>query len=218
MQSLAKRFLSEQDRKKIIQTVREVESRTAGEIVPMVVSSSYSYPMADVIGGMMAALPASLILSHYIGGWLWVGDQNMWLFLGILIFSFFLFHQVCKRTPWLKRLFISPREIQEEVEEAATTRFFREGLHRTRHGTGILIFISVFEQRVWVLGDKGINDKVSEEHWNKIISIITDGIKQNNQAEAICLAVKEVGNLLEVHFPIEPDDQNELKDLIVKDE
>jgi len=217
MKSLAQQFLSDQDREKIIQTVQEVEQRTAGEILPMVVSGSYSYPMADVIGGVVFALPISLILSHFIGGWLWIGDQNMWLFLGILIVCFIVFHQACHRILWLKRLFISRKEIEEEVEEAATTSFLREGLYRTRDRTGILIFISVFEHKVWVLGDQGINKKVSKDQWNKIVHIITEGIKQKNQTEAICRAVKEVGQMLQAYFPIKPDDRNELRDLIIEE-
>ncbi|ACN17435.1 conserved hypothetical protein [Desulforapulum autotrophicum HRM2] len=218
MKSLAQQFLSDQDRKKIIQTVKEAEQKTAGEIVPMVVSHSYTYPMADVICGVVFALPISLVLTHYIGGWLWIGDRNCLFFIGVFAVCFMAFHQACKNISWLKRQFISQREIQEEVEEAATTSFFREGLHRTRYGTGVLIFISVFERRVWVLGDQGINSKVSKDQWDKIIHIITRGIKYKNQAEAICHAVKEVGQLLQVNFPIRQDDQNELKNLIVKED
>jgi putative membrane protein len=216
MTSLAQQFLSDQDREKIIETVREVEKETAGEIVPMVVSRSGSYPMADVIGAMVFALPVSLILSYFIGGWLWIGNQNMWLFSGILTICFFAFHQACKHLPWLKRMFISQKEIEEEVQEAATISFFREGLYQTRDRTGILIFISVFERRVWILGDQGINSKVSNDEWDKIIRMITDGIKQKNQADAICQAVKETGQLLKTHFPIRAGDQNELKNLIVE--
>ena len=117
MKSLAQGFLSHGDREKIIQAVREAEQGTAGEIVPMVVSQSYSYPMADIIGGGVTALPAALVLSHFIGTRFWISDPNHWFFLGILILCFVAFHQACKRILWLKRLFISQREIQEEVDE-----------------------------------------------------------------------------------------------------
>ncbi|OGQ91906.1 MAG: hypothetical protein A2464_07295, partial [Deltaproteobacteria bacterium RIFOXYC2_FULL_48_10] len=204
------------DREKIIQAVREAEQGTAGEIVPMLVSQSYSYPMAGIIGGGVTALPAALALSRFISARFWISDPDHWLFLGILTLCFVSFHQTCKHILWLKRLFISQREIEEEVDEAATIHFFREGLHQTRERTGILIFISVFERRVRVLGDQGINEKVSKDQWDRIVHIITDGIKQKNQAEAVCLAVKEAGRILRTHFPMGPDDRNELKDLVIK--
>jgi hypothetical protein len=53
---------------------------------------------------------------------------------------------VVKRTLWLKRRFISVKEIEAEVREAVVTAFFKEGLYRTRDATGVLVLISVFER------------------------------------------------------------------------
>lgn len=216
MKDLAKRFLTDADRKEITDAVKKAEQVTSGEIVPMIVSASYHYPMADVIGGVVFALPISLILTYFIGGWLWIGTENMWLFLGTVTILFIIFQQVVKNVLWVKRLFISKREIEEEVEEAAVTSFFGEGLYRTRDETGILIFISVFEHKVWVLADRGINEKVSKGQWDEIVGNIIDGIKKKNQTEAICQAVKKVGELLHTHFPIKADDRDELRNLIVE--
>jgi len=174
--------------------------------------------MSDVIGGFILALPLSLIISYLMGGWLWIGNNNMWLFLGVITILFLLCHQVVKRIESLKRLFISDREIDEEVEEAAVTGFFREGLYRTRDETGILIFISVFEHRVWVLADRGINEKVKEGQWDEIVRMIIEGIKNKDQVNAICKAVDEIGRILKEHFPIKEDDRDELKNIIVEGE
>ena len=218
MKDLAKTFLSNAERDRISDAVKEVEKRTSGEIVPMVVSSSYDYPMANIIGGIALSLPLSLILSPIIGGLFWIGSRDMWLFLGLFAVLFIIFHEIVKRTHWLKRLFISQREIDEEVEEAAIINFFKEGLYRTRDETGVLIFISVFEHRVWVLADRGINQKVKPGQWDEMVRLITHGIKQNRQAEAICEAIQVVGDMLKEHFPIKSDDRDELKNIIVKDE
>jgi putative membrane protein len=215
MKDLAKRFLSDTERQKITAAVKEAEKQTSGEIVPMVVSASYRYPMANVIGAAALALPFSLLLTTFVGGWLWIGTQNMWLFLGFLIILFVAFHEIVKRTYWLKRWFISQREIDEEVEEAALTGFFKEGLYRTREETGILVFISVFEHKVWILADRGINEKVNPGQWDDIVEIIVDGIKRKRQAESICEAVQKIGDLLKKHFPVRPDDTDELQNLIV---
>ena len=215
MKNLTRQFLSDADRDRIIAAVKEAEKNTSGEIVPMVASSSYHYPVANIIGGITFALPLSVILTHLIGKWLWMGPQNMWLFM-ILLFSIFIIsHEVVKRLPGLKRMFLSNREINEEVEESAITNFFKEGLHRTKDETGILIFISVFEQKVWTLADRGINEKVHEGTWNEIVQSIVDGIKSQQQGTAICEAVKRVGHILRKHFPVQADDTDELKNLIV---
>jgi putative membrane protein len=183
----------------------------------MVHSVSYHYPMSDVIGAAALALPVALALTPLMGGWLWIGTQNMWVFLSILIPVFALGHWVVKHIPWLKRIFISNREMAEEVEEAAVTSFFRHGLYRTKDGTGILIFISVFERKVWVLADRGIDAKVSVDHWRSVVTGITEGIHNNQAAAAICLAVQTIGETLAEHFPVAPDDVNELENVIVTD-
>lgn len=214
MKDLAARFLTEAERERIRSAVAEAEKTTSGEIVPMVVSASYDYPMADVLGGAALSLPVALLITPMVGRTFWIGAHNLWIFLGFFIALFFLFHWVVKHTVWLKRLFVSPTEIEEEVEEAAVVGFFREGVHHTRGETGVLIFVSVFEHRVWVLGDRGINEKVPKETWGEIVQGIVTGIKQKQQADAICNAVKKAGELLKIHFPRKPDDENELKNLI----
>jgi putative membrane protein len=217
MKDLTHNLLSEADRTAIIAAVQEAEKHTAGEIVPMVVSASYHYPMADVIGGVCLALPAALLLTPLIGGWLWIGSWNLWLFLGLFSLLFPAMMLVVRHAAGLKRLFIAGREIDAEVEEAAVTSFFKKGVYRTRDETGILIFISLFERRVWVLADRGINRKVAQDQWHGIVTRILDGIRQQRAGEAICAAVAEIGELLATHFPIREDDRDELTNLIVED-
>jgi len=216
MKDLAKIFLSNDERARVETAVKEAEKLTAGEIVVMIISASYQYPLAIVIGAAAFALPLALIFTPTAGAWLWIGGQNMWLFLGFLTVFFILFHEIIKRIPWLKRFFISRKEIDDEVEEAAITNFFDQGLYRTRDQTGVLVLISVFERRVWVLADRGINTKVSESQWDDIVKMITDGIKQKRPADAICEAVEKIGELLKTYFPIKPDDTDELKNLIIE--
>jgi putative membrane protein len=217
MEHLARKFLSDSDKEKIKEAVALAEKKTAGEIVPLVVSASYHYPMANVTGAVTLALPLALLLSSPVGGMLWIGNQNMWVFLGLFTALFWLFHEVIKRVAWLKRIFISKREIEEEVREAAVMNFFEEGLYRTRDETGVLVFISVLERKVWVLADRGINTRVPQSRWDDIVAGIVEGIKEDRQVPAICEAVMEVGRVLAEHFPIKPDDTNELENLIVKD-
>jgi len=215
MTNLAEKLLSKSDQKRIEAVVAATEKKTAGEIVCMIVSSSYQYPMADVLGATAFALPLALLAAHFLGGWLWLGTQNMWLFLGLFTIFFVLFHQIVARCPTLKRRFISQREIDEEVEEAAVNGFFRKGLYRTRDANGVLLFISVFEHKVWLLADKSIHEKIPQEEWSQMVGRITRGIRSGQGVEAICKAIQDIGDLLQVHFPIKPGDSNELTNLII---
>jgi len=215
MKSPADRLLSDADKEKIRAAVREAEIRTAGEIVPMVVPASYDYPMADVTGAVAFSLPLAIVLTPVIGGRFWIGPQNMWVFLGTFALLYAFFFLVIRRVPPLKRLFISKAEIDEEVEEAAVSAFYQEGLYRTRDETGVLIFISMFEKKVWILADKGINEKVGKEQWQGIAGHIAGGIHTGRQVNALCDAVSMVGDLLATHFPAGRENPDELSNLIV---
>jgi putative membrane protein len=217
MKNLAEKFLSQADHERIRKAVADAEKKTAGEIVCMVVSSSYPYPLANVLGATAVALPASLLGTHFLGARLWIGSQNMWLFLGLFSLCFALFYWAVERFPALKRRFISLREIDAEVEEAAINTFFRQGLYRTRDATGVLLFISVFEHKVWLLADQGIHEKVPRDEWDALMVQITRGIREGHRTDAICGAIQTIGQRLESHFPVKADDTDELKNLIIED-
>lgn len=216
MADLAAAFLSESEREQVMAAVRAAEKTTSGEIVPVVVAASYHYPLADLLGAATLAFPTAVFLTPLIGTRLWLGPYNMWVFIGLGAVLFALAQALVKRIPGLKRLFVSQREMNEEVEEAAVTAFFRHGLYRTRDGTGVLIFISVFERKVWVLADRGIHDKVDPGAWDEVVQSVVRGIQTGAQATALCAAIRRVGEILEEHFPVRADDQDELQNLIIE--
>lgn len=216
MQTLAQRFLTETEQDTISALVQEMEQQTSGEIVPMVVSASHTYPTAMIYGATVLALPLSLLLMPVVGGLLWLGSQNVWIFISLFLAFYGLFYELVRRISWLKRLFLSSNQIEAEVQEAALTSFFTEKLYKTKEENGILIFISVLEHKVWVLADAGINACIDAGQWQDIIALITDGIKAKRQSAAICEAIRQIGQLLQTHFPIQDQDINELHNIIVK--
>ncbi len=216
MHTLAEKFLSPDERQRITHCVQQAEKQTSGEIVPMVVSASHDYPLAPVTGAALMALPAAVLLTRLIGDTFWVDFDRMWLFITCFCVVFLLCQQIIKRFPPLLRLFLSQRQAEEEVRRAATMAFFTEQLYKTKAENGILLYISVLEQRVWVLGDRGINEKIDRQRWQEIVSLVTDGVKTGHQCEAICAAITRIGEILGQEFPIEADDKNELHNLIVR--
>jgi len=220
MKNLAIKFLTEEEKREIETCVKEVEKNTSGEIVPLVVSASYHYPMSNMIGALIFGLLISVVLTLVFSirkSWGGVTALDLWLFPAVFAVSFLLFHELIKRISWLKRIFITKAEINEEVEEAALTSFYRNGLNNTRDRTGILIFISVFERRAFVLADEGINAKVDTGVWQEIVGTVVQGIRQRRQAQGICRAVRRCGDLIRKAFPIKSGDTDELDNLIVKD-
>jgi putative membrane protein len=215
MRNLAGKYLSPRDLERIDEAVQAAEKETSGEIVCLIQSTSYHYPMANVIGATALALPPALAATPLLGQWLWLGPHNMWLFLSVFSVCFAVFYLLVDHLPWLKRCFISQRELDEEVRESAVTGFFQHGLYRTREATGVLLLISVFEQKVWVLADHGILSKIPQEQWQSVVDMVTSGFRTRHPAESICEAVRTIGRRLQTHFPVRHDDVNELKNVIV---
>lgn len=216
MKTLSTQFLTQEEQQRVTEAVQRAEKKTSGEIVPMVVSASHNYPMASAIGSVFISLPLSLLLTSVTGSFLWLGAQNMWLLLIYWTLLFFPIYYLVDKSIFLKRLFLLKDQVEEEVEEAAITSFYGERLYQTKDENGILIFVSVLEKKVWILGDRRINEKIDSDQWQDIIDELSAGIRAHNQCEALCHAVERVGKVLLEHFPISDDDKNELHNIIIR--
>ena len=205
----AKNFFTAEEKQRIESAVQQAERRTSGEIVPMVVDESYNYPRAEILGAGLFSLAAAVTLSWAFWG------ESLWHFLWLFALGYLPFKILIRSLPSLRRRLIHPVEISEEVEEKAVVSFVEHGLHHTRDETGILILISLFERRVHVLADRGINAVVPADTWDGIIQTITDGIHHGETCNALCAAIDSCGQLLEEHFPVKADDTDELPNLII---
>ena len=214
--STARNFFSGDEQKQIREAVQLAELKTSGELVPMVVCESDSYPLAAVRGGTLVASLAALIGTPLIAGQFWLEPNNLWVFLALFIPVFLLSNLIIKTFPACRRWFVFRSEKDEEVQNAAFTAFFTEKLHKTKDANGILIYISLFEHRAWIIGDSGISERIPQEQWQEAITLITEGIRKKKQCQALCRAIAMVGDILEKEFPIKDGDMNELHDLIIR--
>jgi len=216
MRDPVKTFLREAELEQIETCVREAELATRGEIVVMVEPDSHHYPMAGLRGAAAFSIPAAVVLARTLGPLVWAGPHDLWIFLGIFFPLFFLCRLVVMRLPRLKRLFVSEKEMDHDVREAATIHFFLKGLFRTREENGVLIYLSVFEGKVWVISDRGIDAAVPAGFWQGIVDQVVAGIREGRQAAAICAAVGSIRGVLEEKFPVAASDTNELPNMIVE--
>ena len=204
----AEKFFTEPEQVRIREAVNAAESKTAGEIVPMLVTSSARYTEVELLGtiiGLFAGMMAEWFWSDPWGSHFF----NLWPVIGAT--TGFL---VC-RVPQIKRLLASKSRITDAVHTLALASFTEHGLHYTRDHTGILILVSLLEHRVEVLADRGINAKVETGTWQEIVKILTDGLKTNHACDAYCKAIERCGEILAAHFPRRPDDKDELPNRLV---
>jgi putative membrane protein len=209
MANKSSNFFSAEEQQRIEATVEAAEQCTSGEIVPMVVGAAYDYPRAEIIGGGFFALAFASLISW----WWW--HASLWAFLPAFLILYLPCKWLIRFIPALKRRLIAEAEIEAEVEEKALVSFVEQGLHHTRDNTGILILICLFEHRVEVLADRGINALVPKDTWQEIVAIVTDGLRRGQACDALCQAIERCGEILTDHFPRREDDTNELPNLII---
>lgn len=204
----AETFFTETEQERIRQAVIGAESKTAGEIVPMIVTSSARYTEIELLGvitGLFLGMIAEGIWSDPWGS----PFLNLWPVVGALL-GFLL----C-RIPAVKRFCTPKNRIAQAVHVTCLAAFTEQGLHYTRGHTGILLLVSLLERRVQVLADRGINEKVSPGTWDEVTKILTAGLKSGHACDAFCQAIARCGELLAEHFPRQADDKDELPNRLV---
>ena len=205
----AKDFFSRAEKERIRQSVQAAEKTTSGEIAVMLVDASDRYREAEFIGAVGLAGLVALILSiafHHL---------TIWFYIPVTFVFFFPFWYLVWKIPQLKLPFVSRRRAAEAVRERAVFSFYRKSLHKTRHETGILIFISLLDRKVVILGDRGINEKIEQGFWRTLTVRLSAGIQEGRTMDGLTEVIARCGEELRKHFPVAPDDKNELADDII---
>ena len=205
-------FFTAEEKEKLKATTQDVESRTIGEIVVMVVDHSDHYIEAEVLGSVLLGSLLSLILTVLFF------NSSIWSYIPLSFIFFFPCWFLFIKVEALKKLFLGTRRKEEAVRLRAERAFFERGLYRTKKNTGVLFFISLLEKKVWVLADRGIYEKMSQETLNRFANEVSRGIKEGRACDALSQAIQEIGVLLSKHFPITADNTVELPDTVITEE
>jgi putative membrane protein len=209
------RFFSASDRAAIEAAVQAAERRTAGEIVPYAVSRSDAYPEAPWLGAFLGSISGAAAAAAVIQlGDLWLATPATWAAAaavaggGLGYLAVFL-------VPPLRRMLTSHGQREHAVHRRAAEAFVEHEVFATSKRTGILIFLSLFERRVVVLADSGINDKVPQGEWAGIAASIATGVRGGKPGEALAAGIGRCADLLVQHdLTPRPGGRDELPDTL----
>lgn len=202
-------LFSPADLERINAAVKTAEGQTAGEIVPVVVASSDDYEAALWRGGfaLSALVWSSIVLAYLL--------TSVWLPFHLLQTLLFIFLAqglgmlLTMIMPSAKRFFAGAATMQRRVQQQALEAFVSEEVFRTRERTGILIFLSLFERKVVVLGDAGINAKVAQTEWNEVVRTIVTGMHADQPAQGLIAAIQKCGELLQKQGVLRHEDDTD---------
>lgn len=203
--------------------VAEVEKNTNGEIALALIYQSDSYSFIELVIAFGLALISYVLMMIFAPNIWHLIEQKLWypsptilpMLMGltslIIVTLFFLLLNI----PAINRLII-PKQIKHNRTYARAVRHFVEcGINDTKERTGILIFVSLLERKVFVLSDIGIAKKVNQNQWQEVCNIITRNIKENKTTKAFTDAVDYCGKILKEHFPKKAGNPNEHPDGLV---
>lgn len=202
-------FFSEAEKQQISVLVNKAERETSGEIAVMVVDESDSYREAEILGALLLSAFIALVVAvslHHV---------TIWSYIPAVIIFWFPALYLMRGFPRFKLALAGKKRLEEAVRERAVRAFFEKKLYRTREETGILIFISILEHKVWILGDRGINERIDPLVWQTLAVELAGKIRSGHAFDGLCAVIEKLGGVLGEHFPKSADDTNELPDEMI---
>ncbi len=101
------------------------------------------------------------------------------------------------------------------IYDLAVKNFYELGMEKTKDKTGVLIYLLLSDKKFQIIGDEGINKKVSKEFWDVIAMKVAEYFRENKFVEGLSFAITEVGTVLRREFPMKAGDTNELSNDVV---
>jgi putative membrane protein len=204
-------FFSKTDRDAIRAATATAERKTAGELVVYVAERCDPHGevgwKAALIGGAVGALCAAFAVWR-LGGW--GAPDYLWILIGLQLGL--ALGWAASRFDAAARHLIGQEALDSRVEGRAAEAFLEERVFATRDRTGVLIFVALFEHRVLVLADEGINERVDDDAWAEISDELALGLRRGTPAPALIHAVERCADLLAGHGISPLDPANELSD------
>jgi putative membrane protein len=203
-----KTMISECEKARVSAAIGEAELNTSGEIFCVIARRSGDYYLAPAAWAAAVSLFVPLPLLY-----LTTSSASAIYLSQLLVFlatAFALAH------PKLRFHIVPRRAKRDRAHTEAMRQFFAQGLDKTEHRTGVLIFASAGERYAEIIADIGISEKVAPEVWLNAVDALVSAIKANRAADGFLSAIEQCGGVLAAHFPPGALKRDELPNRIVE--
>lgn len=203
------RFLDHEAHAAFKETIEEIESASAVEVVVAVRRRSAGYLHANLIVGVVVAFAglAAMLFAAYPFG-----------LLAILVDPFIVgavAGGLVELLPLVKRVLTPARVRRRHVEHAARAAFIDRGVHNTTDRSGLLVYISWLERQVALVADANLEKTFTAEALRQAERDLTSAMAHGGVAVA-----RELGKLdaaFSTAMPRRAGDLNELPDALDSD-
>jgi putative membrane protein len=199
-------FYEDRAKREAKAAVEGIEAQTSAEIVVCLRGASDHYRDVDYLFGFLVSL-ATLVTMLYVERDFVLGSFPVGVVAGFLAGTLASAH-----VAQIRRLLLFPARKLYAVRLCARAAFHDQGVSRTRHRTGILLYISMFERRVEVLPDVGIEAAHLGPDWKAAVATLEGSLAPSPDFDRFLAAVRALGPILGRSLPRTEDDVNELPD------
>ncbi len=201
-------MISQNDKDRITEAIRQAEARTSGEIFCVVAHNAGDYRLVPVAWAAVIALAVPWPLIHFT---LW--PASVVYFLQLVAF---VAVAVALWQPAIRFRIVPRRAKNDRAHALAMRQFFTQALHQTENRTGVLIFASLAERYAEIVADAGINAKVTPDVWDRAVAALIDGMRRDQPGDGFVAAVEQCGAVLAQHFPPGALNRDELPNKLVE--
>jgi putative membrane protein len=144
-------FFTDDARKRVTATIKEVEAQTSAEVVVAVRRRSGTYRQADYLFGFACAMTVLAVL-------LFAPQEFLVEMMPLdVLLAFGAGALVASRVQPLERALTLAKTRRAQVQLAARAAFVDLGITRTSGRNGLLVYVSAFERAVEVVTDIGFS-------------------------------------------------------------
>ncbi len=210
---LAAKNLTDGDREMLRERVATAESKTSGEIVVVVAHASDDHPDAPWKAGAVTLLVGTLL----VGGFAGTAGTLGFFFIQLGIFGLGYFMGLGLND--FRRCFLREGRATEVCEEEALQELQRLDLTSKPERSAVLLFVSVFEQRVVILGGTLAHEAAGEDAWVKADAAVLQALRANGPPsetlrDALAKGIDTIGEVLAEALPPTDDDSNRFEDSV----
>ncbi len=177
--------------------VARIEARTGVQIATAVVHRSDAYTelpwKAFALGASLAGF--ALVAAD---AWnpQWVMSSTALLHTSVVLLTAATAALVAMFVPGFARMLLRRHRAETEVRRYAESLFFRRRLFRTRDHAAVLILVSLFERRIEIIADEGLDTRVTPEAWDGVMTRMAPHLRGRRAADALKEALEAVETLL----------------------
>ncbi|HEX4824745.1 MAG TPA: hypothetical protein VFV19_10545 [Candidatus Polarisedimenticolaceae bacterium] len=185
--------------------VRAAERGTSAELIVVVASRSGSYLDTALTVGAAAAT-ATLLVALFAPISLRPAAVAIEVPLAFVVAAW-----IAHRLPPLVRALIPAARAKRHVERAAAEHFLAEAVHGTSGRTGLLIYVSLLEERAAIVPDLGLQGRVPIALLRDVKWGATD-LDRLRTTDDLLRGIAALGAILRERLPAEGHDKNESPD------